>query len=66
MTPEELEVQREQDRVYAFCEHGLGHDEIMMDRADPSVGIFGDHVWCDRCGTDLSNDELLNPTPEEY
>jgi hypothetical protein len=51
---------RETDRIYAFCLSGLGHQNVQVDPADPSVGIFTPAVWCEDCGTDLSNDAVIN------
>jgi len=65
LPPESVEALREADRVYAFCLSGLGHRAVHRDEADPSVGIFTAAVWCEDCGTDLSNDEVINPTTEE-
>ena len=59
------EAQREADRVYAFCLSGQGHQDVHVDPADPSVGIFQAAVWCEDCGTDLSSDALYNPPTNE-
>lgn len=64
LAPEDVEALREADRVYAFCLSGLGHQNVQVDPADPSVGIMGDAVWCEDCGTDLSADGLINPGEE--
>ena len=46
-----LEAQRESDRIYAFCLSGFGHLPVRD----------GDEVECRDCGTDLTNDHLINP-----
>jgi hypothetical protein len=51
----------EADRIYAFCLSGRGHRNVIVEGPDESVGIFGTVAYCDDCGTDLSNDDLLNP-----
>ena len=50
----------EADRVYAFCLSGDGHQNVMVEGPDYSVGIFGTVAYCEDCGTDLSNDDLIN------
>jgi hypothetical protein len=56
----EFEAVREQDRIYAFCLSGLGHQNVTVEAADPSVGIFGSTAYCEDCGMDLSDFGLLN------
>jgi hypothetical protein len=52
---------REEDFIYAFCVDGKGHSEPYVEAPDRSVGIFGWYAECPDCGTDLSDDEELNP-----
>lgn len=51
----------EADRVYAFCLSGDGHQRVVVEGPDYSVGIFGTVAYCEDCGTDLSNDDVINP-----
>lgn len=51
---------READRIYAFCVSGLGHDDVVVEPAEPEVGFFDKFVFCNTCETDLSDYAFYN------
>jgi hypothetical protein len=50
--------ERERERVEAFCVSGLGHQDVVHEPPDFSVGIFSSSWFCNDCGTELNHYEL--------